>query len=169
MDDFYLRRSLIEADYILQRFIIFPYVCMAKGVRVGLCGCTQVFVWGLTVIYSVSVLFLQGCQSRGQIPGTRGTSRTMILDHLWNTPLDINRSCSSHIQWSFNVCFSQLSTLLSCHAVPLSASHLHFTLYPSSPLLLPAGSKLTLRKAALTNMDGYIFSATEMFKSLFSY
>lgn len=55
---------------------------------------------------------------------------TMISDPLWTTPLDTNRKNSSDIHLSFNVYFSRPSALLSCQVVPLSVSHLPFTLHP---------------------------------------
>lgn len=53
-----------------------------------------------------------------------------------------------------------------CWAVRLSPSLSAISLLPftpSPPLPLPAGSELTLKKAAVTNMDGHVFSAPKLF------
>lgn len=87
----------------------------------------------------------------------------MIPDRPWTTPPDASRPDSYHIHLSFSVLFGQLSVLSSCQPGPLSVSRLPFTLPPSPSLPAPAGSELTLKKAAVTNMDGHVFSALKLF------
>ncbi|XP_071751223.1 tripartite motif-containing protein 44 isoform X1 [Centroberyx gerrardi] len=46
------------------------------------------------------------------------------------------------------------------HPTPPTPPH---PLHPTLSLLMSAGSKLTLKKAAVTNMDGHVFSALQLF------
>lgn len=170
MDDFYLRRSLIEADYISQGFIIFLecVMCVGGGVfewwHAGVCE-SENRGW-LTVRWCVS-LFLS---SRLPEPRAEPMNRLDFEDNDSGPSMD-------HAPWHKR---TRSHLTRTCPSLSASADRHHrwavgpvsLSLSPSPSILPPqhilgAGRELTLKEVAVTNTDGHVFSAPRLFSFLF--